>query len=130
MRALEALLARPEIAQVRDRGETGRAGTDHHHATAVAGEYRGRDGVFAGMFEDDAGTATLAQDIPDGFAELPCAGGPLAICGGILPMRHQSPVGEVFAIDAAFGPELDAELGLGLVADHADWDAAGGFDDL
>src|SRR5277367_2923459 len=130
VRALQALLAHPQVAQVGDRVVAGGAGADDDHAARVADEDGSGNGVFTGMLEDDARILALANDVPDGFAEGAAFRGPLVVRHGILPVRHHAPVQIFFPVDAALGAELHAEIDLAIVADDAHWDSAFGLDDL
>src|SRR5438552_8050235 len=124
VRALEALLAHPEVAEVGDRGVAARAGADDDHAARVADEDRGRHGVLARVLEDDAGAPALAHHLPEGGAEGARALQPLAVPLRVLPVRRHAPVGGLLAVDAALGAEARAELDLVVARDDRDRDAA------
>src|SRR5438552_4554285 len=86
VRALEALLPHPEVAQIGDRGVAARAGADDDHAARVADEDRGRHGVLARVLEDDARAPALAHHLPEGGAEGARALQPLAVPLRVLPV--------------------------------------------
>jgi hypothetical protein len=130
MRALQALLPHPQIAQIDGRVVAGGAGADDHHAAGLADEDRRRDGGFAGMLEDDVRRPLLAQHLPDLRAEGAHALQPLGIAGVVLPVRQHSPVIEVIAVDAAFGAQLHAVVELVLARDHGDRCGADRLGDL
>src|SRR5271166_1772818 len=116
MRSLKALLPHPEIAQIGDRVISGGAGADDDHAASVAYENRGGDGVLAGMFENYARAAPLADDIPNRLAERARFRRPLIVFLGVFPMRHHAPMKKFLAIDDAFGAQVHAEIDLLIVA--------------
>src|SRR5213592_3471934 len=124
VRALEALLPHPEVAEVGDRGVAARARADDDHAARVADENRGGYGVLARVLEDDARAPALAHDLPDGAAEGARALEPLAVPLRLLPVRRHAPVGELLAVDAALGAETCAERDLVVARDDRDRDAA------
>src|SRR4051794_4644348 len=66
MGALEALLLGPEVAQVDVAVVAGGTGADDDHAAGLAGENRSWDRVLAGVLEDDARAAALAQRVING----------------------------------------------------------------
>ena len=110
VRALQALLAHPEIAQV-DRGVIpGRARADDHHAAVVADEDRGRDGVLTRMLEDDSRVAAFAEHVPERLAEGASTGGPGGERRVVAPVGDHAPVREVAPVDVAACAEVDAVL--------------------
>src|SRR6266481_7499982 len=76
VRALEALLPHPEIAQIDGCVVAGRTGANHDHAAGVADEDGRRHGILAGMLEHDARAAALAEDVPQRLPERARARGP------------------------------------------------------
>src|SRR6266852_5306643 len=92
VRALEALLAHPQVAQIGHRVVTGGARANHDHPAGVAYEHRGGNRIFAGMLEDYPRIFPLTDDIPDGLAERAALRGPLVVERSVLPMRHHAPV--------------------------------------
>ena len=69
VRALEALLPHPVVAQVERGVVAGGAGADHHHAARVAHEDRGGHGVLARVLEHEARALALADRFPERRAE-------------------------------------------------------------
>src|SRR5579864_1941514 len=101
VRPLQALLPRPQVAQIDHSGETACASADHDHAALLTDENRGGNGILTGMFEDDGRAAALAQDIPDFLAEGASTFRPLLLSFDIRPVRRNAPVVELRAVDVA-----------------------------
>src|SRR5205823_2974149 len=68
VRALEPLLAHPEVAEVDDRVVAAGARADHDHAAGIAHEDARRNGRLAGVLEHDRRRPLVAQRIPERFA--------------------------------------------------------------
>src|SRR5208283_2976773 len=69
MRALQALLPHPQVAQIDGCVVARGAGAHDHHAAGVADEDRRRDGGLAGVLEHDVRGALLAQHLAAGEPE-------------------------------------------------------------
>lgn len=69
------------------------------------------------MLKDDVGIATLAQDVPDGFAKRPAAGQPFLLAFHICPVRWYTPMAELPAVDVPYGTQLLAILAPLVVRD-------------
>ena len=110
MRALQALLTHPQVAEVDGGVVPGGAGADHHHAAVVAHEDRGGDGLLAGVLEDDARVAALAEHVPERLAEGARPAHPGAEGLVVAPVGDDAPVIEVAPVDEAAGAEAHAEL--------------------
>src|SRR5690606_32282232 len=105
VRALQALLADPVVAQVDRRGVPRGAGADDDHPALVADEGGGRDRRLPRMLEHDPRAAPLADYLPDPLAELTRRGDPLLLPLDVVPERRDAPVVELVAVDVAGGAE-------------------------
>src|SRR5262245_24539600 len=86
--ALEALLSRPEVAQVKVTVVASRTSADDDHPAPVADEHRCRYRVLAGVLEDDSRRNALAQDVPDRFLEGAKTERRLHERGLVMPVRQ------------------------------------------
>ena len=69
VRALDALLAHPDVGCVHRQIEAGGAGAEDDHAAALDDDARHREGLLARVLEHHVDVA-LAGDVPDRLAEL------------------------------------------------------------
>src|SRR5438874_6278996 len=114
MRALQPLLPHPEVAQVDGRVEAAGPRADHDHSARVAPEDRRGDRVLARVLEHDAWAPALAQDLPELCPECPRPLRPPGERLIVRPVRQHPPMVELFAVDAALRPQLQAEVELVL----------------
>src|SRR3990172_6558089 len=128
--ALQALLARPEVAQVDVAVVAAVAGADDDHAARVADEDGGREGVLAGVLKHNAGVAAFAQGVPDRLAEGAAAEQGRCRRLFVLPVGQAAPVVELRPVDEAAGAKPQA-VGTALgVGDDGDGYAAERLGDL
>jgi hypothetical protein len=130
VRALQALLPHPVVAQIERRVVAGGAGADHDHAAGLGHEARGRQRGLAGVLEHDRRALLLAERVPERLAEIARALEPQPVLELVAPARQLAPVAELAAIDDADRAELLAVLDLVVARHHRDRAAAGGLDDL
>ena len=69
MATLDPLLAHPDEAGVHGQVVAGRAGAEDNHAPALDHEATDREGLLAGMLEDEIDIVALAGVLPDRLAE-------------------------------------------------------------
>src|SRR5689334_18924151 len=124
VRALNALLAHPDIARIEGDVVAGGAGAEDDHAAALHDETRYRESGFAWVFEHHVDIVALAGDVPDRLAEFARFFGPSVIFRR-THFGHRAPAIEILAIDDAFGAERHDEVAFALVAEDADGIGAG-----
>src|SRR6185437_725216 len=99
VRALNALLAHPDIARVEGDVVAGGAGAEDDHAAALHDEAGDGEGLLARMLEDEIDVVALAGDIPDRLAELAALLHVLRIGRGVVDVGELTPAIELLAVD-------------------------------
>src|SRR5262249_40923451 len=113
VRALNTLLAHPDVARIECEIVAGSAGAEYDHAAALHDETGHRKRLFARMLEHNV-DIPLACDVPDPLAEA------ARFLRPVIELRrihrwHLAPALEILAIDDTLGAKIEDVFDLRVV---------------